>query len=565
MPSSPTLPQELEEKLGEIEKERIEQQAKDLAKANKLSYLNIAINPIEPEALALINEEDSRSAQIGLTSRDGKKLRAVAVDPTNPAAKKIIDRLSAEGFSVTLYVISSLGIQKLWQKYKELVPPREEELGTVSIDSQVFSEVQQEIKNIADLKEKLKGLSATNVLEIVLAGAIKIGASDIHLEPEEKTVRIRYRLDGVLNDVVEVEPENYAKVLSRIKINSGLKLNIHNAPQDGRFTVNYLQKIIEIRTSVLPGSYGENVVMRILDPEGIKQKIEDLGLSEKNFALIQKLLTKTTGAILTTGPTGSGKTTTLYAFINQVNEPGLKIITIEDPVEYHIKGISQTQVNPAKGYTFAGGLRAIVRQDPDVILVGEIRDGETAEIAMQAALTGHLVFSTLHTNDAAGAIPRLIDLGVKPVSIAPALNTVMAQRLVRKLCQECKKKRAITKEESELMKKIIGMGKSAIHLLENSRATSRGSRVGGMADWPTEIFIPGQCAECNFTGYRGRIGVFEIFEVDDAMENLILKSPAVSEMREAAMKKGMLTMLEDGYLKVLEGVTSLEEVQRVLG
>ena len=218
MPSSPTLPQELEEKLGEIEKERIEQQAKDLAKANKLSYLNIAINPIEPEALALINEEDSRSAQIGLTSRDGKKLRAVAVDPTNPAAKKIIDRLSAEGFSVTLYVISSLGIQKLWQKYKELVPPREEELGTVSIDSQVFSEVQQEIKNIADLKEKLKGLSATNVLEIVLAGAIKIGASDIHLEPEEKTVRIRYRLDGVLNDVVEVEPENYEKVLSRIKI-----------------------------------------------------------------------------------------------------------------------------------------------------------------------------------------------------------------------------------------------------------------------------------------------------------------------------------------------------------
>jgi len=540
MPSSPTLPQELEEKLSEIEKERIEQQAKDLAKTNKLSYINIAINPIEPEALALVSEEDSRAGRIGVISRDGKKLRVVLVDPADPLAKKNIDRLSSEGFLLTVSVVSSLGIQKLWQKYKELPRSSQEQLGTVSINEGIFSEVQKEIKNIADLKEKLAGLSTSNILEMVMAGGIKIGASDIHLEPEEKTVRIRYRMDGVLSDVVEIDPESYQKVLSRIKINSGLKLNIHNAPQDGRFTVNYLQKIIEIRTSVLPGSYGENVVMRILDPEGIKQKIEDLGLSESNLKLIKNLLQKTTGAILTTGPTGSGKTTTLYAFINQVNEPGLKIITIEDPVEYHVDGISQTQVDPAKGYTFAGGLRAIVRQDPDVILVGEIRDGETAEIAMQAALTGHLVFSTLHTNDAAGAIPRLIDLGVKPVSIAPALNAVMAQRLVRKLCQECKKKRALAKEE------ITKLG-----------TITKGSTL--------EIFDPGQCAECNFSGYRGRIGVFEIFEVDDEMENLILKSPAVSEMREAAMKKGMVTMLQDGYLKVLEGITSLEEVQRVLG
>ena len=552
MPSSPTLPQELEEKLSEIEKERIEQQAKDLAKANKLSYINIAINSIEPEALALINEDDSHAGRIGAIARDGKKLRIVAVDPAEPLAKKITERLSAEGFLVTVSVISSLGIQKLWQKYKDLPKPSTEELGTVSIDDQVFSEVQQEIKNIADLKEKLAGLSATNVLEIVLAGAIKIGASDIHLEPEEKTVRIRYRLDGVLNDVVEIDPENYKKVLARIKINSGLKINIHNAPQDGRFTVAFAQKAIEIRTSVLPGSYGENVVMRILDPASIKQKIEDLGMSAENLALIKRLLTKTTGAILTTGPTGSGKTTTLYAFINQVNEPGLKIITIEDPVEYHIEGISQTQVNPAKGYTFAGGLRAIVRQDPDVILVGEIRDGETAEIAMQAALTGHLVFSTLHTNDAAGAIPRLIDLGVKPVSIAPALNAVMAQRLVRKLCPDCKKKRALTKEEHQLLKDVL-------------KGSTLDPQKGRTLTEKTEISAPGQCAECNFAGYRGRVGVFEIFEIDDEMENLILKSPAVSEMKEAAMAKGMVTMLQDGYLKVLAGVTSIEEVQRVLG
>ena len=546
MPSSPTLPQELEEKLSAIEKERIEQQAKDLAKANKLSYINIAINPIEPEALALISEEDSHTGQIGVISRDGKKLRVVTVDPANLVAQKMVGRLSAEGFSVIISIISSLGIQKIWQKYQELPKLSEEQLGTVAIDPEVFSVVQKEIKNIADLKEKLAGLSVTNVLEIVLAGAIKIGASDIHLEPEEKMVRIRYRLDGVLNDVVEVGHDNYFKILARIKINSRLKLNIHHSPQDGRFTVNYLEKVIEIRTSVLPGAYGENVVMRILDPEEIKQKIEELGLSENNFTLIKRLLQKTTGAILTTGPTGSGKTTTLYAFINHVNEPGLKIITIEDPVEYHIKGISQTQVDPAKGYTFAGGLRAIVRQDPDVILVGEIRDGETAEIAMQASLTGHLVFSTLHTNDAAGAIPRLIDLGVKPVSIAPALNVVMAQRLVRKLCPECKKKRTVTKEELEELKK---------ELPNTSKDLSE----------KTDIFAVGQCAQCNFTGYRGRIGIFEIFEVDNEMEKLILKSPAVSEMREAAMAKGMLTMQQDGYLKILAGTTSIEEVQRVVG
>ncbi|MBI2057727.1 MAG: type II/IV secretion system protein [Candidatus Yanofskybacteria bacterium] len=335
-----------------------------------------------------------------------------------------------------------------------------------------------------------------------------------------------------------------------MKINSGLKLNIHNAPQDGRFTVNFKNKTIEIRTSVLPGAYGENTVMRVLDPETIRQTIQDLGMSAENFALIKKLLQKTTGSILTTGPTGSGKTTTLYAFVRHVNEPGLKIITIEDPIEYHIEGISQTQVNSAKGYTFASGLRSIVRQDPDVVLVGEIRDAETAEIAMQAALTGHLVFSTLHTNDAAGAIPRLIDLGIKPVMIAPALNAVLAQRLVRKLCLKCKRKGVISKEELEILNEVF--------------ATLSDKNKKPKITEDTEVFYPEKCATCNFTGYKGRVGVFEIFLVDEEMERLILKSPAISDMKDAALKRGMTTMVQDGYLKVLEGVTSTEEVRRVL-
>ena len=546
-----TLPQELEKKLSEIERERIEQQAKDIAQKNKLPYINAAVLPVELEALALIDEPQSHSAQISVISKTGKKVKVVTVNPENPESKKIIENLTAKGYSVSVGVVSLYGIQKVWNKYKDIPQKTDEKIGTVSIDQGAISEIQKQIKNIADLKERLSAVSTTNLLEILLGGAIKVESSDIHFEPEEEKVRVRYRIDGILSDIVEVSLENYNKLLSRIKISSGLKLNIHNTPQDGRFSVVFGEKTIEVRTSVLPGAYGENTVMRILDPETVKQSIDDLGMSKENFALVKKLLQKTTGSILTTGPTGSGKTTTLYAFIRHVNEPGSKIITIEDPVEYHIEGISQTQVNPAKGYTFANGLRSIVRQDPDVILVGEIRDAETAEIAMQAALTGHLVFSTLHTNDAAGAIPRLIDLGVKPVMIAPALNAVMAQRLVRKLCNKCKKKKNIDPETMIVIKEVF----------ENSSGKEKMPKLTEK----TEIFYPEKCAECNFTGYRGRIGVFEIFLVDDDMEKMILNNPAISEVRDAATKKGMLTMLQDGYLKVLEGITSSEEARRVLG
>jgi len=273
---------------------------------------------------------------------------------------------------------------------------------------------------VADLRDKVTKISATKMLEILIAGALKIGASDIHFEPETEKVRLRYRLDGVLSDIVAIDVLSYEKILNRVKIVSNLKLNINGAPQDGRFTINQKNAVIEVRVSILPSEFGETVVMRLLDPRTIKEGLEQLGIREDLLVLIKEQISKPTGAILTTGPTGSGKTTTLYAFVRHLNNPGTKIITIEDPIEYHIQGISQTQVEPEKGYGFANGLRAIVRQDPDIILVGEIRDAEAADIALQAALTGHLVFSTIHTNNAAGTIPRLIDLGVKPEIIAPA-------------------------------------------------------------------------------------------------------------------------------------------------
>lgn len=536
------LPDALEKKLSELEQSGTEEQAKVIAQKSGFPYLKINAAAIDLRALILISEADSRFAEIAVIAENQKTLRLVTPSPSSPAAKQIMDKLTAQRYLLQINVVSRPSLEKVWEKYAEIVTRAAEDLGTIAIDNQVISRIQQEIKNIVDLKDKLVSLPTTHLLEVLVAGAIKIGASDIHLEPKEKTARTRYRLDGILSDVVEIDSASYIKLLSRIKIISGLKINIHHAPQDGRFSVKYGMTMIEIRTSVLPGSYGENVVMRVLDPSAIKQKIEDLGLSPKNVQSIKQLLNKTTGSILTTGPTGSGKTTTLYALIQYINTPDTKIITIEDPVEYHLVGISQTQVNPSRGYTFASGLRSIVRQDPDVILVGEIRDGETAEIAMQAALTGHLVFSTLHTNDAAGAIPRLIDLGAKPSSIAPAINVIIAQRLVRKLCRHCAKKSPLTKE--------------------------------GLADWqsvlpavkpPPKILYPGRCAECNFTGYKGRLGIFEFFVMDTDLEKLILKSPAISEVREITAKKGMVTLIQDGYLKVLEGKTSLEEVRRVLG
>lgn len=308
---------------------------------------------------------------------------------------------------------------------------------------------------------------------------------------------------------------------------------------------------IEIRTSTLPAEYGESIVLRILNPKNLIE-IEALGLRKDLGEIFEKEIKKPNGMIIVTGPTGSGKTTTLYAVLKRINTPEIKIITIEDPVEYHLKGISQTQVDPPRGYTFANGLRALMRQDPDVILVGEIRDKETAEIALQAALTGHLVFSTLHTNDAAGAIARLIDLGVRPVSIAPAINMVVAQRLPRRVCKNCVEFVLPSQKELEKIKK--GLNELKKEILPQSF-------------FEPDLKIPQAkgCENCNFTGYRKRVGIYETFLVDDEMERFILSSPSIVDMRELAIKKGMLLMHQDGLIKVLEGITTLEEIERVTG
>ena len=424
--------------------------------------------------------------------------------------------------------------------------------GQVAISQKTFSQIAKKVKNISGLSQKIKESltgEVTQVLEAILAGAISLDSSDVHIEREEKKAKMRVRVDGVLHDVLYLELKIYQGLLSRIKLLSGIKLNITDQAQDGRFTILLGKALIEVRSSTLPSEYGETTVMRILNPKSLIE-IEDLGVREDMLEVFKKEIQRPNGMIMVTGPTGSGKTTTLYAILKRIQHPEIKIITIEDPIEYHLEGISQTQVNPKKGYDFATGLRAIVRQDPDVILVGEIRDSETAGIALQAALTGHLVFSTLHTNDAAGTVARLQALGEKLVSIAPAINLSIAQRLVRKVCKKCAKFESPTKLEEAMIKKEL-------------RSLSKKVKFPSL----NNLKIPRikGCQNCNSTGYRGRAGIFEFFLVDPELEDFILKSPSVSALRKIAEKKGMVTMRKDGLIKVLQGITTLEEINRVTG
>jgi type II secretory ATPase GspE/PulE/Tfp pilus assembly ATPase PilB-like protein len=428
--------------------------------------------------------------------------------------------------------------------------------GALDIANEEIQDLVKSVKTAPDIKKSIETVLAqkksyriSRILEIILAGAISINASDIHIEPEEDEVRLRYRLDGVLNDILNIDHGTYGLLLSRIKLISNLKLNIKGKAQDGRFSIKIEDTEIEIRTSLLPGGYGESVVLRVLNPNAISVPLEELGINEKLLGIIMKELQKPNGMILNTGPTGSGKTTTLYAFLKKIHTPEIKIITIENPIEYHLKGIVQTQTEEENGYTFLEGLRSALRQDPDVIMVGEIRDEETAEIAINSALTGHLVFSTLHTNNAAGTFPRLIDLGVNPKVITSAINIAMAQRLLRKLCKKCKKKMTLGEKETKLIKDVTDS------ILDKSYLT--GLDFGN-------VFEAVGCQECNFTGFKGRTGIYEAILTDEKIEMIVKENPSEREINKAAEGQGILTMKQDGIIKIFQGITSFGELRRVI-
>ncbi len=421
---------------------------------------------------------------------------------------------------------------------------------SINLTGEELAKFEEEMKDLITLKQRIKELPTTQILNIIMAGAYKLSASDIHIEPEEKDIRLRYRIDGELQDVAFLPFNVFKMIINRIKLISKMKLNLKDIAQDGTFEIRLEKKKIDMRVSLIPGNFGESVVMRILDPDSIKVKVENLGLQGLAYEIIQKQIQEPNGMILNTGPTGSGKTTTLYAIINKLNTPDKKIITIEDPIEYELQGISQTQVEKDRGYTFAQGLRAIVRQDPDIILVGEIRDDETADIAVNSALTGHLVLSSLHTNNAVGTIPRLIELGVKPTLMSPAINAIIGQRLVRKLC-DCKESYTPAKESIESIKKILSIisPKSKVEIPKNIE----------------KLYRPKGCPKCNGIGYKGRIGIFEVLTINEEIEKLILEMVGETELTIAALESGMITMLQDGILKAVTGITSIDEVESVTG
>lgn len=434
-----------------------------------------------------------------------------------------------------------------------LNPTAQEPLtGQIKIPSSLVDQVRADVQTLDQLREKLAGVrpeDITSFLHVLLVATLGLGASDAHIEPEKEGTKIRLRIDGLLHDLIELPKATHEALLSRIKLVSRIKLNVSDKPQDGRFSFALGEDMVEARIATLPSEYGEAVVLRLLNPKNLIE-MSQLGLRKEVLLVLKSELKRPNGMIIVTGPTGSGKTTTLYAFLKEIQKPEIKIITIEDPIEYHLEGVSQTQVHPEKGYDFATGLQAIVRQDPDVILVGEIRDKTTAQIALQAALTGHLVFSTLHTNDAPGTISRLASLEAKPINIGAASNVIIGQRLVRKVCGRCTTfTKASAEELAQIKKGLQGVKDTQVPPLPPTLKLAR----------------PQGCTECNSTGYKGRIGAFEVILVDGAFEEFILTKPSTAGLRKFAIKQGMTTMYQDGLLKVVQGMTTLEELLRTTG
>jgi type IV pilus assembly protein PilB len=538
------------DKMVEIKLKEQEQSVQRRAEELGIGYINLKGFPIGPEVLTLIPESVSRDVgAVAFFSQDDQ-IRVGSVDPTNEHVLALMENLAADlKANVVPYIVSPHSLE-LATKYYASVPKIKKFSAGVQVSSEDLQHYKQQIHSLQDIAAQLQSVSMTQIITLLIAGSIIGRSSDIHIEAEEKDVKVRYRIDGVLHEIARLPATSWKKVISRIKLLAHLKLNIIAKPQDGRFTIHLDDDTIEVRVSTLPTAYGESVVMRLLMSSSVGLKLDDLGLRGKALEIIKKQVARPNGMILTTGPTGSGKTTTLYAFLTQLNTSDTNIITLENPVEYHLQGVNQSQIDEASDYTFAKGLRSILRQDPDVVMVGEIRDGETAEIATNAALTGHLVLSTLHTNDAAGAIPRLLALGVKPYLLAPALNAIIAQRLVRRICQDCKEPVEL---DAETKARVL-------ESLKNLPAAS-----GEKVDLDHLTFFTGKgCDACQKIGYKGRVGIYEALTMNSETEKIILSSQ-VSEydIRAIAQRAGMVTMVQDGLLKALDGITTVNEVFQV--
>jgi type IV pilus assembly protein PilB len=539
-------------KIASLRLSETERRTAALAAQSGYEYINLQGYTINPEALAIVPESLARAGEFTAFQLIQKTLSIGVKDPHATNTKAAIARLQNEGYTVLIYLVSQSSLEHTWKRYADISNIYAEKKGVFEISAVDIDRLTKQITTIADIRPLLVEIKTANTsyrisqtLELLFAGALALDASDVHIEPEAEAIRVRYRLDGVLHDVAELEKFTYERIMSRLKLLSGMILNNKIAAQDGRFTFDTTNKEVEVRASVIPGAIGESIVMRLLDPTVASFQMARLQLNPHVEAVIERELKKPNGLIITTGPTGSGKTTALYAFLQQVHSEGVKIITIENPVEYKLDGIVQTQIGD--DYTFASGLRAILRQDPDVILVGEIRDREVAETAFHSAQTGHLVFSTLHTNSAVAGFARLMDLGVDPRIFGSSLNMMLGQRLIRVLCDDCKQVHTPTATEIRLIKRIL----ETYPHPEELQAIK-------------QIYTATGCDKCERSGYRGRVGIYEAIVMDEAVEEIVLRDPREHMIKEAALPQGIPTLEQDGIIKVLQGVTSLAELERVV-
>lgn len=544
---------EEERKLAAVHEQEEEDLARLLSEKYGIGYTDLTVVPLNVDALRLIPEKEARQAEVVAFEKTGKHLSIAFRNPNTALLKDIEHALENNGYLLTRFLVSKKSLERAYSRYTELSQAVETKAGVLDIKGDELARMRDELSGLSLLRAKLDEALVTGtraqvskVLEFVLAAAFSLKASDIHIEPEEVGVRLRLRLDGQLTDAYTFDAHTYQLLSSRIKLLSGLKLNIRDRAQDGRFSVPVGDAEVEIRTSLIPGAYGESFVMRILDPGILGVSFENLGINPKLLERLKHEIVRPTGMLLVTGPTGSGKTTSLYAFLRHIHTPEIKVVTIEDPIEYHLPGIVQTQTD-GKNYTFASGLRSVLRQDPDVIMVGEVRDAEVAETAIQAALTGHFVFSTLHTNNAAGTFPRLVDLGLDPKTFASAITVAMAQRLVRRLDPEARKQVPATAEQQAVIDRVLATieDKSLIPPVTNQL-------------WVPDPQSPDQ------TGYRGRVGVHEAIFMDDELGTFLRDNPSEGDIAKSVRRQGYLTMAQDGILKVLDGTTSLDEVLRVV-
>ena len=538
--------------LSELRRSEEEKLVQALAPQYGFEYINLNGYTINPEAISLYPEKKARAAKLVVFDVKHDLLSVATQSPNNPAALQALQELQNDRQNIQLFMCSQASLEHAWKRYLDIVKSTSEKNGVFDINENEILNFTKSIKesdDVSKLFNKINTLNnskrVTETLELILAGALGLRASDIHIEPEKAAIRLRYRLDGVLRDIFDIDRYIYDRLISRLKLISGMTLNQKKEPQDGRFTFTLGEQEIDVRSSIIPGAVGESMVMRLLDSGVAGYTLDKIEMNPRLREVMEKELKKPNGLILTTGPTGSGKTTVLYAFLRAAHKEGVKIITIENPVEYKIEGIVQTQISD--NYTFASGLRAILRQDPDIILIGEIRDQEVAETALHAAQTGHLVFSTLHANNAAAAFSRLIDLGADPRVLGTSMNAILGQRLVRRLCDKCKVSYTATEEESSLIKKILKNHPEAIIVSE-----------------PLTLYKAVGCSVCGDTGYKGRVGIFEAILMDETVEETVINDPREHVLFAAAKAQGIPTMLEDGMEKVISGVTSIIELERMI-